>query len=78
MTKQFYLSITIGNKVFEPIIAGTPQFEFYIKHRVLAIGLLSESELELFIGTLAVLGLLEYYVPSKDYGNVNVVYGDIG
>lgn len=78
MAKQFYLSITVGNRVFEPVILGTPQFEYYIRHRVLVTGLLSESELELFIGTLAVLGLLEYYVPSADYGNVCVMYGDIG
>lgn len=77
MTKQFYISVSIGNTVFEPVIAGTAKFEYYIRYHVLSTTLLSDSELELFIGTLAVLGLLEYYVPSSDYGNACVMYGDV-
>lgn len=77
MGKQFYISVSIGNTVFEPVIAGSARFEYYIRYHVLNTTLLSDSELELFIGTLTVLGLLEYYVPSKGYGNACVMYGDV-
>lgn len=74
MTKQFYISITVG--VLEEIaVMGTDKFEQYVRAYVLNPTLLSESELELFTGTLAALGLLEYYIPSNMYGFAYIKYG---
>ena len=77
MTKQFYISITIGD-LEDTAVMGTDKSAQYIKSFVLNTSLLSESELELFIGTLAVQGLLSYYRCSlTDHGCIYIKYDDI-
>lgn len=76
MTKQFYISIKVG--VLETTVGiGTDEFEYCVRSYVLNPTLLSESELELFTGTLAVMGLLEYYVSSREFSHVYVKYGNV-
>lgn len=67
MSKEFYITISIG--YLESIaVMGTPEFDHCVKTYVLNPTLLSKDELEMFVGSLAVMGLLEYYTPSNDYG----------
>lgn len=77
MTKQFYTIVTVGNIEITTVL-GTDEFEQCVKNNVLNPTLLSASELELFIGTLAVHGLLEYYVSSSEYNFVYIRYGNVG
>lgn len=73
LTKQFYITVFIGDLI-DTAVMGTAKFEQYVKDYVLNPTLLSESELELFTGTLAALGLLEYYIPSNMYGFAYIKY----
>lgn len=79
MTKQFYVSISLGELEVTAIL-GTTDFEQCVRSYVLNPSLLSESELELFTGTLAVMGLLENYIPTIGYGFAYIKYGyvDVG
>lgn len=75
MTKQFYISITIG-ELEDTAVIGTAKFEQYVRSLVLNPSLLSESELELFIGTLIVLNLLQYYAFSERDSHLYIKYDD--
>ena len=74
LTKQLYISITTRGLEYTAVI-GTDKFEQYIRSYVLNPSLLSESELELFIGTLTVLDLLQYYTFTRDSDSIYIKYG---
>ena len=76
MTKQFYISITLGDLEVTAVM-GTDRFEECVRAYVLNPTLLSKSELELFTGTLAALDLLKYYVTSSGFGFAYIKYGVI-
>lgn len=76
LTKQFYITVSIGNLI-ETAIMGTAKFEQYIRTFVLNPTLLTVEELDLFTGTLAVQGLLGYYVYSKTDSHFFIKYGAI-
>lgn len=76
MTKQFYITVSNGN-IESIAIMGTPEFDHYVRSYVLNPSLLSKDELEMFVGSLAVMGLLEYYTPSNDYGILYIKYDTV-
>lgn len=76
MTKQFYITISIGN--IESIsVMGTPEFDHCVRTYVLNPTLLSKDELELFTGSLAVMGLLENYTSGSDYNFAYIKYDTV-
>lgn len=75
MSKQFYITITIGNLI-DTTVMGTAKFEQYVKDFVLNPILLTKDELDLFTGTLAIHGLLGYYVFSETDSHVYIKYDD--
>lgn len=76
LTKQFYITITLGN-IESIVVIGTPEFDHCVRNCVLNPSLLSKDELDSFVGALAVMGLLKYYAPSNDYGIYHINYGSI-
>lgn len=76
MTKQFYITISIGN-IESIAVMGTPEFDHRVRTYVLNPTLLSKDELELFIGSLVVIGLLEDYTSSSDYNFAYIKYDTV-
>lgn len=76
MTKQFYITRTIGN-IESIAVMGTPEFEHCVRTYVLNPTLLSKDEVEMFTGSLAVMGLLENYTSSSDYNSVYIKYDTV-
>ena len=54
----------------------SPEFAKCVKRYILNILPLSEGELELFKGTLAIMGLLDLFVPTET-GSVYIKYGSV-
>ena len=75
-TKQFYLLLSVGDMNVISVV-GTDRFEEFTRTYVLNISLLTESELELFKGTLAVMGLLDCCSLRDVQGCVYVKYGNV-
>lgn len=76
MTKQFYISMCIG-ELEEIAVIGTSKFEHCIKNYVLNTSLLTDDELEQFEGMLTILGLHEYFVASRGQAYVAIKYGNV-
>ena len=76
MTKQFYISMCIG-ELEETAVIGTPRFEYCIKSYVLNTTLLTDDELEQFEGILTILGLHQYFVASRGQSFVAIKYGNV-
>ena len=76
LTKQFYITISTGN-IESIAVMGTAEFDHCVRTHVLNPTLLSKDELELFVGSLAVLGLLENYTPSNHYGFAYIKYDTV-
>lgn len=76
ISKEIYITVSIGY-LESIVVMGTPEFDHCVRTRVLNPSLLSKDEVELFIGSLAVMGLLENYTPSNDYNFAYIKYDTV-